>query len=287
MDTRLITFLEVVETKNYTRASENLHITQPAVTRHIRSLEEEFGVRLFRYDGKKMTMTLEAERLESYARSLQKNYRDLKASFQKENLTEIKLGLTKTIADYAYVDELAAIIRNHPNDIALMTDNTEALLARLRNAELDFLIVEGRFQKSEFEYEILREERFTGLCSVHHPFCEKRFKIGDIQDTCLLIREPGSGSREILEEKLRYRGHDVFDFSRRITCSSLHLMAGLLKREVGITFGYESILGEEKNLGAFDVDGITDRHEFSLIALKGTGGIELFHALSDGAGSFR
>ena len=43
MDIRLTTFLEVLQTENYTKAAENLHITQPAVTKHIRSLEEEFG----------------------------------------------------------------------------------------------------------------------------------------------------------------------------------------------------------------------------------------------------
>lgn len=84
MDIRLSTFLEVLATGNYTRAAENLHITQPAVTKHMRSLEEEFGAVFFRYDGKKMIPTDEARVLENYARSQQKNYRDTLDAFKRE-----------------------------------------------------------------------------------------------------------------------------------------------------------------------------------------------------------
>lgn len=279
MDTRLATFLEVIDTRNYTKASKNLHITQPAVTKHIHSLEEEFGVKLFTYDGKKILMTNEAERLESYARGLQKNYRDLVDSFRAAPLKKIRIGLTKTIGNYAYVEELSRMMKNRTNEFAITIDNTGMLLDQLRNAQLDFLIVEGRFSKSEFDYEILTEDLFTGLCAPGDPLAGGVFNMEELGEACLLLREPGSGSREILEQKLQYKGYDVGDFKRLITCSSLQLITKLVEREVGITFGYESILKEEPNLATFHVRGITDRHEFSLIALKGTGGIELYHEL--------
>ncbi|KXB68410.1 transcriptional regulator, LysR family [Aedoeadaptatus coxii] len=279
MDTRLATFLEVIDTRNYTKASKNLHITQPAVTKHIHSLEEEFGVKLFTYDGKKILMTKEAERLESYARGLQKNYRDLVDSFRAAPLKKIRIGLTKTIGNYAYVEELSRMMKNRTNEFAITIDNTGMLLDQLRNAQLDFLIVEGRFSKSEFDYEILTEDLFTGLCAPGDPLAGGVFNMEELGEACLLLREPGSGSREILEQKLQYKGYDVGDFKRLITCSSLQLITKLVEREVGITFGYESILKEEPNLATFHVRGITDRHEFSLVALKGTGGIELYHEL--------
>ena len=279
MDTRLATFLEVIDTRNYTKASKNLHITQPAVTKHIHSLEEEFGVKLFTYDGKKILMTNEAERLESYARGLQKNYRDLVDSFRAAPLKKIRIGLTKTIGNYAYVEELSRMMKNRTNEFAITIDNTGMLLDQLRNAQLDFLIVEGRFSKSEFDYEILTEDLFTGLCAPGDPLAGGVFNMEELGEACLLLREPGSGSREILEQKLQYKGYDVGDFKRLITCSSLQLITKLVEREVGITFGYESILKEEPNLATFHVRGITDRHEFSLVALKGTGGIELYHQL--------
>lgn len=279
MDTRLATFLEVIDTRNYTKASKNLHITQPAVTKHIHSLEEEFGVKLFTYDGKKILMTNEAERLESYARGLQKNYRDLVDSFRAAPLKKIRIGLTKTIGNYAYVEELSRMMKNRTNEFAITIDNTGMLLDQLRNAQLDFLIVEGRFSKSEFDYEILTEDLFTGLCAPGDPLAGGVFNMEELGEACLLLREPGSGSREILEQKLQYKGYAVGDFKRLITCSSLQLITKLVEREVGITFGYESILKEEPNLTTFHVRGITDRHEFSLVALKGTGGIELYHEL--------
>lgn len=279
MDTRLTTFLEVIDTRNYTRASKNLHITQPAVTKHIHSLEEEFGVKLFLYDGKKIIMTKEAVRLESYARALQKNYRDLMNSFRASPLKKIRIGLTKTIGNYAYVEELSRMMKGRENNFAVIIDNTEMLLDQLRSAHLDFLIVEGRISKSEFDYEVLTEDLFTGLCAPGDPLAGSVMNIEELEDSCLLLREAGSGSREILEQKLRYKGYDVSDFKRIITCSSLPLITKLVERGVGITFGYESILKEEPNLATFHVQGITDRHEFSLVALKGTGGLDLYYEL--------
>ncbi len=147
MDVRLSTFLEVLDTRNYTKAAERLHITQPAVTKHIRSLEEEFGVHFFRYDGKKMVPTEDASILEMYARSQQKNYRDMRDHFQREKARTVRIGLTKTLGEYAYVDKLLDFVRDRSNDFVFVIDNTEALLEKLRNAHLDFLMVEGQFAK--------------------------------------------------------------------------------------------------------------------------------------------
>lgn len=282
MDTRLISFLELLETKNYTQAAKHLNITQPAVTKHIQSLEEEFGVKLFTYDGKKIHLNPAAERLASYARSQQKNYKDLVAHFKKEPLDHIKIGLTKTLGTYAYVADLGRMISTRPNDVTLLVDNTEILLDQLKRGDLDFLLVEGRFAKSEFAYRVLQEEVFTGLCPKGHPYEGQTLQVEDLLKESILIREPGSGSREILEEKLYHKGYSVKDFSRLITCSSLSLIVALIKRGTGLSFGYESILKKETELAAFGLDGVTSRHEFCLVALKGTAGLKLYDELLAG-----
>lgn len=283
MDIRLSTFLEVLATGNYTRAAENLHITQPAVTKHMRSLEEEFGAVFFRYDGKKMVPTEEARVLENYARSQQKNYRDTLDHFRKEKARTIRIGLTKTLGEYAYAQKLAALVKDRPNDFVLTVDNTEALLEWLRNARLDFLMVEGQFAKNEFDFAVLKEETFTGICSVDHPYKNRTLAMEEVTGGCLVVRESGSGSREILEDKLRYKGYEVRDFKRLVTTSSLALISQLVAANVGISFGYESLAKNNPRLATFHVEGITDRHEFTLVALKGTGGIELYQRLTDGA----
>lgn len=283
MDIRLTTFLEVLQTENYTKAAENLHITQPAVTKHIRSLEEEFGGVFFRYDGKKMIPTDDARLLEHYARSQQKSYRDTRDALQKEKARTVRIGLTKTLGEYAYAEKLVGFLRGRANDFVLTVDNTEALLDLLRNAHLDFLMVEGQFAKNEFDYAVLKEETFTGICSAHHPYAGRSLSVEEAAEGCLVVRERGSGSREILEDKLRYKGYEVRDFKRLITSSSLTLISNLVAAEVGISFGYESIARDNPRLATFDVESITDHHEFSLVALKGTGGMELYRRLKEGA----
>ncbi len=70
LDSRIYTFLEVCRTLNYTRASVNLHITQPAVTQHIRYLEELYQVPLVEMRGKKVCLTEQGKLLERLAASM-------------------------------------------------------------------------------------------------------------------------------------------------------------------------------------------------------------------------
>ena len=69
---KLSTFLELCETKNYTKTAEKLHMTQPAVTQHIKYLEQYYGTKLFYYDEKKrLHLTDQGRLLRSYAQSVQ------------------------------------------------------------------------------------------------------------------------------------------------------------------------------------------------------------------------
>ncbi len=81
---------------------------------------------------------------------------------------------------------------------------------------------------------------------------------------------------------MRYKGYAVRDFQRSITASSPVLLSRLVAEGVGISFGYESIAKDDPSLSTFEVEGITGKHEFSLVALKSTGGIELFRRLEAG-----
>ena len=77
MEQKLETFLTLCETMHYGRAAEFLNLTQPAVSKHIRALENEYGVKLVSYSGRKLAKTKQAEQLEQYARSLKYNETDI------------------------------------------------------------------------------------------------------------------------------------------------------------------------------------------------------------------
>ena len=73
MEQKLETFLVLCRTLHYGRAAEQLHLSQPAVSKHIQALESQYGVQLFSYTGRRLTKTRQGEILEQYAESLQYN----------------------------------------------------------------------------------------------------------------------------------------------------------------------------------------------------------------------
>ena len=82
IDNRIYTFLDVCKTMNYTRAAENLHITQPAVTQHIHYLERVYGVVLFQLQGKKLLLTHEGEMLHQMASAICVDERQIRKELQ-------------------------------------------------------------------------------------------------------------------------------------------------------------------------------------------------------------
>lgn len=270
MDKRLITFLEICETMNYRKAAEMLHLTQPALTKHIQALEVEYGIKLFEFDGRKLNRSEESYLLESYARSQRVNYENIIEKFKVDNKRKLRIGFTKTIGNYDVLDSLSNYINKSETEISLVVENTEKLLCMLKENNLDFVMLEGNFDKTLYDYRLYSDEVFTGICSKKHRFAGKKIEIKDLFEECLLLREEGSGSRGILESLLYHKGYTVKNFSRLITTNSIKLLSDLVAQNLGITFAYEKISKGRDSLACFEVEGITSKHEFNIVGLKGT-----------------
>ena len=164
MDTKLQTFLTLCRLMNYRQTAEALHMTQPAVTKQIQSLEQFYGAKLFIYDGRKLKKTRACELLERYCESLAYNYREIKKALSGSGETLIRIGATKTIGDYCLSGHIAKFLSNSQNNLSLIVDNTEHLLKQIDSAELDFAVVEGPFDKKRYAHSLWRLENFTGIC---------------------------------------------------------------------------------------------------------------------------
>ena len=101
LDFRMKTFLTLCRLKNYTKTAEELFITQPAVSQHIKFLENLYGIALFTYKGKTLTLTKDGEQLRRFTLTMQRDIDKLSARF-KASLAQIKLkfGATLTIGEY-------------------------------------------------------------------------------------------------------------------------------------------------------------------------------------------
>ena len=180
MDQRLETFLTVCSTMNYRRAAERLHLTQPAVTKQIQALEALYGVRLFTYDSRKLKKTPQGETLEIYAISQRYQDEELRRALRRQEKTSLRIGATKSIGDYILPPQISRFLKEPDNELFFTVDNTAHLLAQLEGGELDFVVLEGIFDKSRYESFLLRDEPYIGICAKDHPFSGREVTMDEL-----------------------------------------------------------------------------------------------------------
>ena len=233
LDYRVRTFLTVCETMNYTQAAHRLNITQPAVSQHIRCLEAAYRVRLFLYEGKQLTLTCAGEILRRRLTALENDERALRAELSSlpAGIEELSLGVTMTIGEYAIVQPLARLLAAHPElNIHLRFANTQQLLHLLDAGRIQLALVEGYYPKERYAHLRFGREDFIGVCAAAHQFpggAPRAFS--DLLAERLLVREQGSGTREILTRSLALAGLRVEDFRHFLEFGNMHSILSLLE----------------------------------------------------------
>ena len=275
LDFRMETFLAVCQCMNFTRASEKLNITQPAVSQHIRFLEKHYNTKLFRYEGKKLRLTGAGEILRNASLTMMHDEISLQSAMVKsEEEEEIRFGATRTVGDVLMGSILEKYLRKYPDaDIHMIVDNTQGLLKRLDDGEIDFALVEGFFKKTEYDFRKFSDENYIAVCGPAYPFKKTPDRIEDLFGERLLMREKGSGTREVLERWMDSHNLSAEDFDKVMEVGSLHTIKELTKSGCGITFLYEAAVREELRTGALVRIPLKDfrvSHEFTFIWRRGS-----------------
>lgn len=270
MDHKLETFLAVCKTMHYGRAAEILNLSQPAVSKHIQSLEAEYGVSLFEYSARRLRKTRCAEILEEYASSLKYNEEELILKLHDKPKPQLRIGATKSIGDYILLPEICRFLNNPDNKLRMTVDNTANLLELLDLGRLDFVILEGIFDKSKYDWFLMRREPYIGICPASHRFSGREVPTEELFNERLILREEGSGTRRILEDELLQQGYTVKSFSDCVYISSFTLIKGLVSAGCGISFLYEAVVGDDPEFGHFSSPPLTGTHDLNVVFLKNT-----------------
>ena len=260
---------------NFTRASEKLNITQPAVSQHIRFLEKHYNTKLFRYEGKKLQLTGAGEILRNASLTMKHDELSIQDEMLKaEEEKELCFGATRTVGDALMGNILERYLRKYPEArIHMEVDNTRELLMRLDEGEIDFALVEGFFKKSEYESQVYSVENYIAVCSPDHQFQKEPVSVEDLFQERLLLREQGSGTREVLERYLSAKNLSLADFRKVMEAGSLQTIKELTKAGCGITFLYEVAVRRELADGVLKRIPLEDfhiSHEFAFIWRRGS-----------------
>ncbi len=274
LDFRHETFLALCRIGNYTKTAEFLHITQPAVTQHIKFLENYYDVKLFNYEKKNLSLTREGKLLYDYAMTMSadnKKIRDILAEKDTESIS-VSFGTTLTVGEYVMPGILGKLLCNYPgSSVTMSVENTKVLLEKLKNGEINFVILEGFFEKTKYDSVTFSEEEFVAVCSPDSGLKNKQVTLKEILGERIILREKGSGTRDIFEQILYRHNLGIQNFTKKCEIGNINVIKELVKNNLGITFLYKAAVEKElaeKKLSRINITGFSEQYEFNFVFLK-------------------
>lgn len=211
LDYRHQVFRAVAENLNFTRAATELHISQPAVTQHVKALEDHYGVPLFRRGAGGVALTPAGRTLLSAvenAAHLQRQTEREVRSGGNVLAGPLRLGASTTIAQYFLPALLGRFQREHPEvELTLRIGNTREVADAVRVDRVDLGLVEGPSGRRDLHASAFLEDEIVCIASPQHPFAERtRIKATDLTQAGWVMREPGSGTRDVVERSMKRSG---------------------------------------------------------------------------------
>ena len=279
-DFRLKVFQSVAKNLSFTKASQELFVSQPAITKHIQELETYYQVRLFERQGSKISLTVAGELLLKHSEKILEDYKRLEYEMHllhNEYIGELKLGASTTIAQYVLPPLLANFIAKFPKvSLSLLNGNSRGIEAALQEHRIDLGLVEGIFRLPSLKYLPFLQDELVAVVNAHSKFAvQDEITPEELPDIPLVLRERGSGTLDVFERALS---------QHNMKLSSLHVLMYLGSTESIKLFlehtdcmGIVSIRSVHKelvagNLRVVEIKGMPMQREFILYSCKGRRG---------------
>ena len=210
-DTRLRVFHAVSRHLSFTRAAEELHLTQPAVTFQIRQLEEHFDTRLFDRHRNRISLTEAGAAVFEYADRILELYREAEKTLNHmTGVTRgmIKLGASTTVGEYLLPKILTGYHALFPKvQIRMTVHNTRMVVRKLEDATIDLGMVEGPVNNKNIVVVPCMEDELLLILSPQNPLAKwKEISLKRLAAVPFISREEGSGTRVVVEEYLHKAG---------------------------------------------------------------------------------
>jgi DNA-binding transcriptional LysR family regulator len=207
---QLQVFEAVARHNGFTRAAEELHLTQPAVSMQVKQLEEQVGLPLFEQVGKKIFLTEAGKEMHHYSKVIASQLAEAEAVI--ESLKGVQRGRldvsVASTANHFGTKLLAAFSRAHPSvTIKLDVTNRETLLRQLADNEKDLVIMGRPPEGLDLEAEPFMDNPLVVVAHANHPLVvEKQIPVQKLSEETFVVREPGSGTRMVMERFFESHG---------------------------------------------------------------------------------
>jgi DNA-binding transcriptional LysR family regulator len=252
-DRRLKIFHTVARLLNFTKAAEELHMTQPAVTFQIRQLEEQFNTRLFDRTHNKVTLTPVGKQVYSYSDRILKLYEDMTRSITEmtgDVSGAVTLGASTTIAEYMLPLLIGEFKAKYPEVVInLRESNTEDIVNMVEKNEIDLGIVEGSVNNKNLVVEECKMDHLVVIMPNDHVLAsEKKLRVADFVSYPFICREHGSGTQETIMNYVEKYGNGE-GINICFELSSPEAIKGAVEAGMGISIVSRSTIIKELKLG--------------------------------------
>lgn len=201
-------FYEVALKLNMTEVAKSLYMSQPAVSQTIRELEDELDVKLFDRLGRKLYLTHKGEIFFNYVRRILNLYDECTETLRDINELKggkLKIGASTTIGIYILTDIIGKFNKKYREiDVSITIENTKIIAQMILENKIDFAFVEGPVYSDEIIVEEFCNDELTFIAPPDHPWAkDRRIKLKDVEKEKIIMREEGSGTREVVENALK------------------------------------------------------------------------------------
>ncbi|WMT42531.1 selenium metabolism-associated LysR family transcriptional regulator [Paenibacillus sp. D2_2] len=271
-------FYTVAERGSFSAAAQALHMTQPAVTMQIQSLEDYFGSKLLVRSTKRVELTEAGQTLYPYAKRSIELMRDAEKAMSRHTYMlegRLQLGASLTIGEYVLPRLLGPFASQCPHiSISLKVMNTTQIIDEIVSHQLNFGLVEAPVHHPDLSFEPVMEDELKLIVPAEHPLAEReRVTLQEVVSYPFVLREKGSGTRQVMESELTHRGFEPDRIESVMELGSTGAVKSAVESGIGITIISPSSVKHEQALGLLKVIDIEDaefKRKFYAVHLKST-----------------
>lgn len=285
-DFRLKVFQSVTKNLSFTKASQELFVSQPAISKHVQELEAAYKTHLFDRRGGRISLTKAGELLLAHSERILDAYKRLDYEMHllhNEYQGELRLGASTTIAQYVIPPFLGSFIDKFPQvKLTLLNGNTREVETALQEHRIDLGLVEGIYRQPNLHYDTFLKDELVAVVHVHSHLSMSlpdEITVEELMRVPLVLRERGSGTLDVIERALQEQGVRLSALNIRMYLGSTESIKLFL--ENAECMGIVSVRSISKELAAgmfrvIEIKGLSMYRDLCFVGLQGQeGGLPL------------
>ncbi len=254
-DHKLRVFCTVAETKSFSKASSIIHLSQPAVSLQVQALEEIYETKLFDRSNNTVVLTSAGKLLYKHSKEILSLYANTEreigrlTGLVKGSLT---IGASSTIANYLLPSVIADFRKVHPKTkINMLVGNTKRVVDMLNSGYIDLGLVEGDVTRQKIIVEKLVQDELIPVMSPTHPWAgREETPIADLAREPFILREEGSGTRQMIEKHLSKHGLSPQHMNISLILGSTESIKAAVEQEMGMSILSRWAVRKEMHVGS-------------------------------------